>query len=96
MKKVYIAGPISNLPENEARAAFQAAENKLSELGYITVNPMKLPHEHDKSWEAYMREDLREMLTCDEVWMLRGWKLSRGASMEHAVSMLVKIPVFYF
>ena len=33
-----------------------------------------------------MRADLRALLGCDAVYMLPGWRGSRGATVEHAVA----------
>jgi len=77
----YISGPITNIP-NGNKEAFEAAEKYLLSLGYLPVNPHDLPHNHDRSWESYMREDLKAMLDCEAILILPGWESSRGATIE--------------
>ena len=40
-QKIYIAGKISG--DNDYRAKFNQAKNKLKKLGYIVLNPAELP-----------------------------------------------------
>jgi len=90
---VYIAGPMSGLP-NDNREAFYAAERRLRKLGYQTVNPARL-HGHGprKAWAEYLKLDLREMVLCDLVVLLPGWEESRGATLECAVATMLEIRV---
>ena len=80
-KKCYISGQISGI-EDIAESIFESAEETVSKLGYIPVNPMKIEHNHDKSWESYMREDIIELMKCQSVYALRNWRNSRGATIE--------------
>lgn len=82
MKRVYIAGKITGLSEEEVIQRFSAAKQRLIEQGYIPVSPLDLPHEHDRKWKSYMKEDLAAMKTCDEVYLLSNWRESRGARIE--------------
>lgn len=78
--KIYISGPITGV-ENYAEA-FEQAEKKLIADGYEVVNPCKLPHNHDKSWESYLKEDIKSMMDCDAVYLLPNWGKSSGARLE--------------
>lgn len=82
MKKVYISGPISKIPFQEAFDNFEKKEKELIALGYEVVNPMKLEHNHDKSWKSYMKVDLKALIDCDCIVMLPGWVSSKGARIE--------------
>jgi hypothetical protein len=81
MKKVYIAGKISGM-EEQAFELFVEAEVRLIKKGYEVINPMKLPHKHDKSWTSYMKECLIELLQCDLIYTLPNWHESKGATIE--------------
>lgn len=72
--------------ESEAYKLFEQAENELRKSGYDPVNPMKLPHNHDKSWQAYMREDIKALCDCEAIFMLRTWAESKGARVEFSVA----------
>lgn len=83
---VYISGPITGLDTRTAEKAFQAAEHFLKSQNLNVVNPMKLQHEHGGTWEDFMKEDLEALLKCDQIYMLKGWKESRGAKVEHRIA----------
>jgi hypothetical protein len=80
--KTYISGPITGLPIEQARAAFSEAEFRLKSVGMEVVNPMNLPHNHDKSRESYMKECILALMDCDAIYMLKGYMDSRGAIIE--------------
>jgi Asp-tRNA(Asn)/Glu-tRNA(Gln) amidotransferase A subunit family amidase len=82
LPKIYISGKISGI-EDTAPQLFQEAEDMLLAAGYEVVNPMKLPHNHDKSWGAYMKEDIEAIRdNCTHIYMLKNWRESRGARIE--------------
>lgn len=85
MKKVYIAGKISGI-EDYAYALFEEAEQKFVKKGYQVVNPMKLPHNHDKKWESYMKDCIFELVGCDLIHPLPNWSDSKGAKIEMALA----------
>ena len=93
--KVYISGKISGLEYADAFDKFQAAERKLREQGYEVVNPMTIEHNHDQSWEAYMRNDIKALCDCDAIFMLGNWKKSRGAKIEFYLATKLGIEVMY-
>ncbi len=82
MKRCYIAGPISGLPVEVFTANFNEGKEIVTQIGFTPVCPTDLPHIHDKSWESHMKEDLTALLTCDCIFLLRGWQKSRGARIE--------------
>jgi|688.fasta_scaffold69399_7 hypothetical protein len=93
-EKVYLSGKISGLDHLQALALFQEAEEKLIEKFQLeVVNPMKINHEHDLSWESYMKEDIKFLLDCDFIFMLDNWQESRGAIIELNLAMNLKIKV---
>ncbi|MEQ1733645.1 MAG: DUF4406 domain-containing protein [Bacteroidia bacterium] len=94
IQKVYISGKISGI-EEEAKVLFDATEETLKHLGYDVINPMTLPHNHDKSWERYMREDLKALLDCDIIFMLHNWKESDGAKFEYSIAMKLGMPIIF-
>lgn len=92
MKRIYLAGPISlggSLSESEVNAnlqAFHRADQQLRAHGYDVANPATNLTPDDPTWENWMRLALGKMLTCDEVCLLPGWELSRGATIEYNVA----------
>ena len=75
MKRIYIAGPMTGLPEFNY-PAFNAEAARLRKLG----------HHVSGAWEDYMKMALRQMLTCDTVAMLPGWGKSKGALIEYSLA----------
>jgi hypothetical protein len=94
-QKCYIAGKVTGLPEAIYRARFRKAEIAVTILGYEPVNPVELPHDHDKTWESYMKEALAVMLQCIAVYAMAGWEDSRGASIEVQLARELNIPVIF-
>jgi hypothetical protein len=92
-KKVYISGKITGLSEDEAMRVFAEAEGILQAEGYATVNPTTLPHNHDKSWQSYMRVDIRALCDCDAIYMLPNWEQSKGAVIEHRIAIELGLEV---
>lgn len=74
--KVYVAGPMTGLPEFN-RPAFFAAEAHLKSLGAQVMNPAILPD--GWSHEAYMRIAIPMLMECEAVAFLPGWQHSSGA-----------------
>lgn len=81
-KKVYISGKISGLSTEEVLANFSQAEKEVIAMGGIPVSPTKLPHNHERNWPSYMKEDISAMLQCDCVYVLKNWRKSDGAIVE--------------
>ncbi len=92
--KAYISGKISGI-EQEAFGLFAAAERELWRNGFVTVNPMTLPHDHDKSWQSYMKEDVKAICDCDAIFMLLNWQESKGAVIEHRIAFELGLKVMY-
>jgi hypothetical protein len=86
--RIYIAGPMTGLPDYNY-PAFNAEAARLRSLGYEVENPAENPEQ--ESWEGYLRQALRQMLTCELVVLLPGWVLSKGAMLEKKVARSVGI-----
>ncbi len=93
--RCYIAGKVTGLPEAIYKANFRKAEIAVTILGYEPVNPVELPHDHDKTWRNYMREALQIMLQCDMLYVLPGWEDSRGALIEVQLARDLDIPIIF-
>ena len=62
---------------------FHAEARRLRALGYRVVNPAEIKQEPGAGWHACMRRDLAELLKCDAIAVLPGWRQSRGAQLEY-------------
>ena len=81
MTRVYIAGPMTGLPEFNY-PAFNAMAERLRALGYEVCNPAENPVPPCKSWRGYMRLALKQLVECDVIATLPNWETSRGARIE--------------
>ena len=79
--KVYISGPMSNMPDLN-RPAFNAKAAELRALGHEVVNPAELPEIPGGTWADYMRADIKLLLECEAVYRLPNWHQSKGACLE--------------
>lgn len=94
MKTIYISGKISGVDPKLSEQNFSQAEEKLKKLGFKVVNPMTLKHNHDKSWESFMREDIKALMKCDAIYMLSNWTKSRGAWVEHDLAIDLSFDIY--
>lgn len=94
-KKCYISGKISGLKFEEAQHNFSIASRNARSWGMIALDPMNFTHDHDCTWESYMKEDLRQMMKCQVIYMQRNWTKSRGARIEHRLAWQLGFNVIY-
>ncbi len=80
MKLCYLSGPITGTNDYEQR--FDKAAKEVVAMGFTPVNPVTLLHEHDKTWEAYMKESIKAMMDCEVVYFMEGAMDSQGAFIE--------------
>ena len=102
--KVYISGPMTGMPERNERE-FHEAERQIVDAGQIAVNPHKISNDVNRkcselgtvpTYEDYMHADLKALLDgCTTIYMLDGWRGSRGACMEHEVAKICGLEIIY-
>jgi hypothetical protein len=95
-RKVYLSGKITGTDLAETRAKFAKAQAELMNAGFEVMNPMALPHDHDKSWNSYMRECIKALMDCDELCLLPCHVTSRGARIEARLAFDLGIAVRNF
>lgn len=78
---VYIAGKMTGLPDL-GREKFNEAEKRLTEKGYVVLNPARLPD--GMPGNRYMPICFAMIDQADAVLMLNNWKDSPGATLEKA------------
>ena len=90
MTTLYIAGPMTGLPEYNY-PAFAAASTQLMLAGYEVFSPHRIDSTQgtqpgSQSWDWYMRHALRLLVGADAVALLPGWQDSKGARLEAHVA----------
>lgn len=91
MKRIYIAGPMTGIPEFNYPAFF-AAKADLLARGYYPVSPTESTNDvivteaEAKPWDYYMRLAIALLLSCDGIHMIDGWENSKGARLERNIA----------
>ena len=88
-QKVYISGPITGLPFEKVEQAFNDAEIRLQEEGYETVNPLENGLTKDHSWKEHMKADIKLLMDCDTIYLIKGYKNSKGAMIEYDLARIL-------
>lgn len=94
MKRIYIAGPMTGLPELNF-PAFHAAAAALRAQGHHVENPAEINADPKAQWLDCMRMDIARLVMCDAVYMLPGWQNSRGALVEYGLAVGLGLQVLH-
>lgn len=94
--KIYIAGPMTGLPEHNY-PAFHAAAAAWREKGWDVENPAEhFDGDQTRTYREYVGVDIEALAKCDAIAMLPGWDgpNARGSVWERAIAIkFLKIPV---
>lgn len=96
--KIYLSGPISGKNIDLAKQNFEFAGKEVRRylMPSEVINPFDIkPFLGLKNWWCYMATDLWVLRKCDTIFMLRGWKNSRGACIEHLYAVWNKKVIIY-
>jgi hypothetical protein len=93
--KIYISGPMSGKP-NLNFSEFDTARDMFLRLGYEVVSPADLERQRGElPYLEALRDDLKHLLTCQAIFMLKGWQRSHGAKAEWYIANLLGFQIFY-
>lgn len=100
---VYISGPITGVKDWKEK--FDKAYRDLKELGFMCVhNPREIADgvntvfavsRREPEYRDYMKADLKMLLNCDVIYMLKGWEKSSGAVLERQIAQALKMEIMY-
>jgi hypothetical protein len=84
MKKIYIAGAITGVPDFYSK--FARVEKTLTLKGHTVLSPARLPQ--GLKYEEYMKIDKSMIEVADAIYMMPCWEGSPGARRElcHAIA----------
>lgn len=88
--RCYLAGPMTGLPGLNF-PAFHRAAASLRASGYEVVNPAEINADPQAGWNACMRADIAQLVTCDAIALLPGFERSRGASLERHIALQLEM-----
>jgi hypothetical protein len=86
MKTIYIAGKVTGEPYIPCWNKFAKIENKLVELQYNVINPMKLCNPHWCWVRAMCKCIFNLVFRADAVLLLYDWQESKGARLEKRIA----------
>ena len=95
---IYISGPITGLKEEDAKAAFDKAEELLEVEYERVVNPMRFEVAYQSAkltYDEMMDIDLRLLKMCKAIYMLKNWEGSKGACLERLTALQLGMKIIY-
>ena len=93
-KRIYIAGPMTGMPEHNF-PAFHAAAERLRKAGWDVTNPAEnFRGRTDLPRSAYLRADVALLAQCDAIALLPGWERSAGATLEAVLAAEIGLSFF--
>jgi hypothetical protein len=95
--KLYIAGPMTGLPEHNF-PAFNEMAKALRGKGHEVINPAELDagETMTHSWDYYLRRDIKKLMDCEGIVLLLGWEKSKGALLEKANAVGLGMPMYTY
>lgn len=102
LPKVYLAGPMRGHDDHNW-PAFDEAAQRLAEMGFDVVSPADLDRANgvrvdDEEMSSGMlrkclARDIDALAGCDMIYLMPGWKTSRGAKAEVAFAKAIGMPI---
>lgn len=106
--RVYLAGPMTGIPEYNA-PAFRRAAERLRDRGFVVISPVEMDEADgvnleaeaaahgDWDWALALARDISVVIReVDAVVVLRGWTKSRGAFLETEAAYACNKPVLRY
>lgn len=88
--KIYISGSITN--NDNYYNEFKYAEMEILKNGNVPFNPVK---NIGFEYKDYIDMGLCELMHCDAIYMIKGYKHSRGAMLELEYAKTVGMKIIY-
>ena len=90
--RVYIAGPMTGLPDLNF-PAFNVEAERLRSQGLTVINPADHGVVDGAEWGDYLRHDLAGLVSCERIHLLPGWSKSKGANLEVLTALMLGLEI---
>ncbi len=91
MKKIYIAGKVSGLTEEEYTSNFNKYEIFFKKMGYEVENPVSFIKDKKADYDEIMIACLKRLKNCDALFLMPNWRYSAGAKEERRFAIALGI-----
>ncbi len=92
--RLYISGPMTGIKDFNY-PAFNAEAARLRALGHHVENPAENEKPECGTWQGYMRNAIAQLVTCDAIVLLPGWRDSNGALVEARLAQGIGMPILF-
>lgn len=82
MSKWYISGKITGSPANNVVEKFARAEEQVKAFGHEPISPLNNGLGMEEDWNEHILADIKLLLECDAIYLLKDWQDSKGARIE--------------
>ena len=93
--KIYISGAITNVPDYVDK--FNHAQNVLT-VKYpnaTIINPVLIVKPDFADWIDCMKADIKELVDCNTIYMMKGWQRSKGAMLEFIIAKYLDMTILF-
>lgn len=92
-RRCYIAGPMSGYVDHNF-PAFKKAAKELRARGYDVISPHEIENDQN-DWYQCMRDDIKQLVDCDTIYLLDGWWNSTGAKLECTIAYGLDMEIWF-
>lgn len=92
MKKIYIAGKVTGLPQDTVIKKFADLQINLERCGFKVINPIEVVSDFNTPWNEAMKLCIKALVDCDAVYLMDCHTQSVGAMIEMQLAVNLKIP----
>jgi hypothetical protein len=98
---IYLSGPMTGY-ENDNIPMFEDVARKVRRWPLDEIKDIVVPHEvtkdmpRDSNWKEFVKADIKAMLDCDAILLLKGWGESKGARLELHIALELGMKVYFW